>query len=306
MSDTPEPRAPELSSEQVASARATWVAAGHDPARFDAEFIVGEAAPIQTTPATPGDLSPAQVASARATWVAAGLDPAKFDAEFNAAAPVVVPGEAPTGEEVYEPGTGTEPLTQAQADQLEATLLAGGMDPAQVAKELEAHGYVRDERTPEERAHDEEWGFGREYKPEEYKINYREAGVIEQHTTETMTASQAEWRDFLTGLQINPAIGTDLVERAIRNGQALAKMGDVDRRLWVAEQQAQSLRSAGSQEALTERNRLAGVAIKFAVDHGARAATIEALRAAGAFQDWFFVATLANHGRALEGWLKGV
>ena len=53
------------------------------------------------------------------------------------------------GEE-YIPGTGTEPLTQAQADQLEAILLVGGMDPAQVAKELEAHGYVRDERTPEQ------------------------------------------------------------------------------------------------------------------------------------------------------------
>jgi hypothetical protein len=66
------------------------------------------------------------------------------------------------------------------------------------------------------------------------------------------------------------------------------------------------MRIAGSPDAVVERNRLAGVAIKFAIDNGARPETIEALRASGAFDDWYAVATLANHGRALEGWLKGV
>ncbi len=295
--------------EQIASARATWINAGHDPAIFDAA-VSGAApvapadqtpavpvAPIQATPAGPDGFTDEQVAAARANWIKFGYDPAKFDAAVAAA-----PEETPPG---YTPGTGIQRLTQAEADTLEATLRASGLTEDQVAAELQAHGYERDTRSPEQFEHDERWGFGREYKAEEYKINYRDAGILDQHTTETMAASQVEWRDLLTGFQISPAIGADLVERAIRTGQAFTKMDADQKTLWIAEQRAQGLRVAGSPEAVTERNRLAGVAITYAVQHGARASTIEALRQAGAFDDWFTIQTLANHGRALEGWLAG-
>ncbi len=252
--------------------------------------------------AAPPDLSPAQIASARATWVAAGHDPGRFDAAMGVAP--ADPG-SPAVPAPAAPGTGMDPLTGGQAETLAASLAALGKSEAEIEAEMAAHGMEPDQRTPEQIEHDREWGFDQHYEPGDYRINYQDTSLARTYTTDQLAASQAEWGALLAGMQIAPMIGGSLVEHVIRIGQGLAARTPAERGLWAAEQRYRATCSAGGPERLAERVRLAEVALKVAQANGASADTIDAMRRSGVLDDAFTLATLANHGRALEGWLAG-
>jgi hypothetical protein len=61
----------------------------------------------------------------------------------------------------------------------------------------------------------------------------------------------------------------------------------------------------GSPEQLAERVRLASVALTYALEYGASPDGIEVLTKSGAMDRAYTLATLANEGARLEGWLKG-
>ncbi len=90
----PEPGGPSIAPVSVASARAAWLAAGHDVARFDAALappvapkpIVDApkpAAPVFSNKPT-SNLSAAQMETAKAALIASGADPAAIDAALAA------------------------------------------------------------------------------------------------------------------------------------------------------------------------------------------------------------------------------
>jgi len=264
---------------------------------------------MSDTQSPPPDATPEQISSARAVWIAAGHAVARFDAAM-APPQAAAPAATPTPEATHDaPAAAPEygvTLTPEQASALEDRLLAAGFTPAQVAAEMDKFGLVEDERTDEQRAWDTEHGFGTVHPPEAYTVNFRDTGSLGLHNSASMAASLAEWRSFGHGLQINPELFTSLVTEAARTGQSIAKMDDVSKALWVQDQKFQALQRAGSPEALQERNVLAGEAIKYAIDNGAKPVLIEALRSAGAFDNWWILQTLANHGAALRGWRAGL
>ncbi len=256
----------------------------------------------------PNAMSPEQAASARVTWVAAGLDPAVFDREVSGIVPAGVSGGEAAPVPVATPGLLAPSITPEQATTLAETLERLGQTDAQIAAELARHGYQEDTRSDEQRQHDAAWGFDKglnTYGPGDYALDPRAAGLIDAGVPiPEQVGILNTWAGVMTALQINPLIGNDLAERLIANSRALASMDEGSRTLHSATEKGTAARIAGSPEAFQEMNRLAGVAIKTMLDNGADADLVEAILKSGAIGA-YEIATLSNHGRAIEGWAKG-
>jgi len=242
------------------------------------------------------------------TWIKAGLPVAQFDAAMAA------PQEGATGAgntgEAYVPGTGTEPLTEAQAAALEDVLRAAGKSDAEITAELAAHGMVADERTPEQIEHDREHGITAAWGPEDYRLDWRAAGVLHDRQVGEMAKGNEGWGQFFSAMAVPPGLGTSLAEHMIRANTERAGMNEWQRGLWQQEQNAALISAGGSVEGAQAIKDAAGAAIKHAIDNATDKArvleVVQAMKDSGALHDAYVLRTLANVGRNLESWRAGL
>ena len=257
---------PSLTPDQVAAFREAWIAAGHDPVRFDMATA--------STPATP-----------------------TRDASGRYAAPPAT-GDAPSPVQVLG-GTKAPSFNAAQLAEIAESLVRSGVDPQRVREAMAEQDMVPDERSDEERAHDADWGFDQHYEPKDYDLG----GIYRDHSldparTPALNVAATEW---LAKMQAEPGMGKALMDRVLQVGRETAKLDEAGRGLWKA-QQRHALESRFSPEKVAETMRLAGYAIKMG---GAGDDFHEALRLGMALHDATVVRTLATIGRRIEGWSKG-
>jgi hypothetical protein len=211
--------------------------------------------------------------SMRETFIKAGLDPALVDREYGLA----------------EAAPASNPTTPAQTPTQQPAVVAEDRSEAQIAWDQE---HMLD--TPRQ--------------PADYKLDLRALGLIGRPITE-VTAAQEQWGTFLAGMQMDPMIGTGLVEHMSRTGRAFAGMGDAERGLWQMGQETELLRHCGSPEAVKALKQDAGLAIQWSYEHaanqGAVAEVVDAMGQSGVTKDWFVLRTLANHGANLRAWQVG-
>jgi hypothetical protein len=235
----------------------------------------------------------AQTASLRETWIAAGHDPAVFDAAASGAADDA-PGDPAADANAPDvlPPSKLPTLTQAQAQDLAASLIAAGRDPAEVAAALAADGYeapAPDTRTEGQIDHDDVWGGAA---PSDYHLNFR--GRANGADIEGIAATNTATTHWLAAIGFPPSIGVAVAERAIDVGQVVGTMTEPQRALWAREQANEFARLAGGPEQAEERLKLASKALARGGE-----AFAALLRETGALDDAFVLTNLALQGERL-------
>ena len=251
----------------------------------------------QETPADAGEfsLNPEQIAAMREQWVSYGLDPAKFDQAAAGREPA--PAAVEIAREDFEAEClsplKTPSLTEREAQELAASLIAAGVPQDQVNAALREDGYGQappDTRSDEEKAFDVAFGGAT---PAAYHIDYM--GRVPSGVDEAEVARfNGEATAWLAALGFPEQIGPAVMERAIDVSREIERMSIPERELWVREQAFNFDRMAGSPERAAK---LRGFALA-ALDRGGDAFTV-ALFDAGAFQDAGVLMHLAHQGERL-------
>lgn len=247
----------------------------------------------ETQPA-PAPLSPQEHHASQRAWLSAGRPPSEYTpAAGHALAQEAARVASEAGHAPPAPTTPANPATPAAGQPAQPTGPAWLAPAPGVEPEAQA-------------AHDTAFGFNpaNPLSPEEYHVDFMNAGVGRSMDMASLVMAKTEWGAFLASTQIEPSVGSYLVERALANSHKLAAMPEADRALWKLNELQTGLRSAGSPEAVKETVRLAGVTLATAIRSG-HSNTVEHLLSSGALSDWFTVRSLANHGARIEGWQKG-
>ena len=200
-----------LSEAQLSSARARWVAAGHDPARFDA--AMGGTAPLLPRVPVP-DLT-------------------------DTSRPVYVGGNDPIGM------SGEQSLAMARAlekagvpvERIQAAMAADGVTPP------------KETLTPEQIAHNRQWHLDAAHMPPiaAYRPDFRTAlgDSIGGYTPAQLAEFRQESSEWASKLALPVKLGEGLVERALHVWQRLEQMTPDQRRTWSAEQRSQLMKTSG-------------------------------------------------------------
>jgi hypothetical protein len=267
------------------------------------ETVPPQADPVTAPSTDPMALSDAQTSAMREAWIAYGHDPSRFDAmtaplvgEAQAGGNPAQENSEAAGIEVSIGPTVLPTLTPAQAQAMADELIRAGHDPVRVREALEEGGYQDPgpQLTPEQIEHNQDWGMDRLYRPSEYAINYIDAGVAGSVDPGELADFHKEATGFLSKLNLEPQIGTALIERAIQTDERIKRMPEGERALWALEQKAIVERQAGGPEGYREKIKLAASALNMAPGEFRG-------RLAGAADAWT-VLTLANHGAKLQEW----
>ena len=241
------------------------------------------------------DLSPDQVAAMRAQWVSSGLDPIKFDqaAAGMEPAPAAVEIAREDFEAEFLSPLKTPALTEQQAQELAASLIAAGVSEDQVNAALREDGFGQappDLRSDEEKAFDEAFGGA---PPAAYHIDYM-GRVPPGMDLAAVVQFNSEATAWLASIGFPEQIGPAVMERAIDVSQQLERLSSTERELWIREQKADFDRMAGSPERAAELRSFALAAL----DRGGDAFTVM-LFDAGALQDAGVLMHLAHQGERL-------
>lgn len=262
------------------------------------EATAPEPSPTSTAPT----FDEAQLASAREAWTAAGFDSARFDAALAAPDPSALPPgavpDAAGGIDVLGP----EKIGRLSADQaremaeellrtglpreqVEAALLADGLDPAAVL--------APDLRTEDQKAYDAGFGAPGSMRPESYHPNL--TGLLPADTPfEKVVAFHSEATAWAAEVGLPVPIGEAIIERTVQVARATAAMGEAERSLWSREQKAAFLNRHGEERA-AELLTSAKIALSLGPQHFR-----DQLAAGRVLDDWWVVETLANHTERFE------
>jgi hypothetical protein len=252
---------------------------------------------ITEAPAEMGnfDLSSDQVAAMRAQWVSSGLDPIKFDQAAAGIEPA--PAAVDLTREEFDAeilsSLKTPSLTERQAQELAASLIAAGVSQDEVNAALKEDGFGQappDGRSDEEKAFDKAFGSA---SPAAYRIDYmgRVPAGVDAAGVAQFNSEATVW---LAAIGFPEQIGPAVMERAIDVSQQLGRMSAPAREQWVREQQFDFDRMAGSPERAAE---LRGFALA-ALERGGDAFTV-AMFDAGSLQDAGVLLHLAHQGERL-------
>ena len=201
-----------LSDAQLSSARARWVAAGHDPVRFDA--AMGGAAPI--LPRVP---VPDPTDTSRPVYVGASNDPIGM-----------------SGEQLLAMARALE-KAGVPVERIQAAMAADGVTPP------------KETLTPEQIAHNAEWRMDAAHMtaPSAYRPDFRTAlgDSIGEYTPAQLAEFRNEAGQWASKLALPVKLGEGLVERALHVWQRLEQMTPDQRRTWSAEQRSQLMKAGG-------------------------------------------------------------
>jgi hypothetical protein len=231
----------------------------------------------------------------REQWVSYGLDPAKFDQAAADQGPSTVEGGEPEDELEAQvlSSLKTPPLTERQAQEMAAALIAAGMSPDQVNAALRDEGFGQappDVRSDDEKAFDKAFAGA---SPAAYSIDYM--GRIPPEVDAAGVAQfNSEATVWLAAIGFPEQIGPAVIERAIDVSHRLRSMSAPAREQWVREQGFDFDRLAGSPERAAE---LRGFAVA-ALARGGDAFTV-ALFDAGSLEDAGMLLHLAHQGERL-------
>lgn len=242
------------------------------------------------------DLSPEQVASAREQWVALGKDGAQFDGALG-----IKPADAPDKPAVtIDRTSGTlagEHLTDDQLIAMSEDMIAHGADPATVRAALAKDGVelVEDERDDDAKDWDADHGFDATHDASEYRIDPHNMGIYDMPAP-----SQVTWindaKQFAADLNLDPGLGTSLMEDLARTAFAYDRMSPAEQAAWGQAQSAALARLVGDADV----NKEVGHALSFATNKDFAA------KVAAAPLSAFFKASLVNHSRAISAWRAGL
>jgi hypothetical protein len=254
---------PTASDTQLASARAAWVRAGHDPAVFDAKMAGTPTSPNPLRDAT-GKFAPQQSTDLSRRPVTS--DPAYLD--------------------------GKQSL--ALARQLEKA----GMNPERIRAAMAADGVTPPTETlsPQETAHNAAWHLDAAHMPEPaaYKPNFADAlgNYVREYAPAELSAVRAEAGEWASKLGLPVALGTSLIERAFKVADGLERMTPAAREQWQAEQRSQLLKHVGANP----------VTKALAILANAPGAFNDRLAKSGALQDAFIIRSLSNWAGHISRW----
>lgn len=270
----------EMDDARLASARAAWVAAGHDPKVFDAHYS------DQPAPAAHPDADPNNPLHRGPSW------------QDQQGAPQ---GQ---GDTVILPQISSD-MAHIMAEQL----VARGLDDDAVAAEMAKLGYVADDRSDEQRAWDQQHYLDDARAPGDYRLDLSAMHLLE-HDPAEVAAAQEAWGGFFAGMAIPPEIGVGLAEHISRTSHQVNVRPEFERQLWAQDQAYQLRQHCGSDEAVKALKQDAGLAIKYAIDMApskiSAMAVVKGMDEAGAFSDAHVLRTLANWGANLSRWMEGI
>ncbi len=253
---------------------------------------------IPEVPADAGgfSLSPDQVAAMREQWVSYGLDPATFDQAATGVEPAPTAAVATARKEFdaeFLSPLKTPSLTEGQAQELAASLIAAGVSQDQVNAALREDGFGQappDLRSDEEKAFDKAFGGA---SPAAYHIDYM-GRVPPEMDAAGVAQFNSEATAWLSAIGFPEQIGPAVMERAIDVSHQLRSKSAPEREQWVREQGFDFERLAGSPERAVE---LRGFAVA-ALQRGGDAFTV-AMFDAGSLQDAGVLLHLAHQGERL-------
>ncbi|HVM77627.1 MAG TPA: hypothetical protein VMU06_01320 [Stellaceae bacterium] len=250
-------------------------------------------------PAQSSGFTAGQIGAAREQWVKAGLDPSKFDAALKPSTPPVLSSETAQHPVMDSAGLKQPSMSDVQAHEMADALVAAGVPADAVTAAMKADGLdVPEAKTPEQIEHDKGFGLERAFHPSEYRINYVDNGgrAMSPAALVELNARATQW---LANLRIDPALGTGLIEHALRVGYLFPRMSDAQRGLFKREQVAIAERRLGG----SEQVKAAAANVNRALSLG-DPGFANTLMDSGALHDSFIFQTLANHGARLMRWAE--
>jgi hypothetical protein len=224
---------------------------------------------------------------------------------------LINPGTAPVNPASSSPPVSTinDPFLSSpeRIESARAAWVAAGHDVAAFDEALCAAGvkYEPDTRSAEQKAHDAEfWGPDRpDYQPSDYKLTFNQEQL--QQSTEVLAEASALAGETLAAMGLPPTVGAGLMEHVADIAGTIGRQSEAAQKTWKLEQKTELRRIAGSDEALAEMIRDAGLVIGLAADGTDRAffGGEALLKSLGLNSAWA-VRTLANYGRQQRLWAK--
>ena len=234
-----------------------------------------------------------QVAAMREQWISYGLDPVKFDqAAAGQGSPAVKGAEGER--DVQAPSAlKVPPLTEQQAQEMAASLLAAGVSQDQVNAALREDGFGQappDLRSDDEKAFDQAFGGA---SPAAYRISYvgRVPAGMDVAGVAQFNSEATEW---LSAIGFPERIGAAVIERVIDASQSFNRLSGPAKEQWIREQQSNFDRIAGSPERAATLRDFAAAALARGGD-----GFTDTLFVAGALKDAEVLLHLALQGERL-------
>jgi hypothetical protein len=185
------------------------------------------------------------------------------------------------------------PLGPTETRAMRDAWIAAGLDVAAFDRAAEADGLDgRPAVSPEVAAQHADYGLPVTPSPDDYRPLFSNARSL---TSERLTALSNETRTWAAAMQFSPEIGTAVIEHLAAIGPAFSKMAPQVKQDWLREQQAITLRHAGSEEALAD---LKARALE-ALDR-ADLPFSKALAGSSQLNSFWLLSTLANHASAVR------
>jgi hypothetical protein len=251
-----------------------------------------------------GGLLPSEYASSKAAWINAGLSGEAFDAGLGVTAAPAIPAPAPSPRQ--EPQSATPPalgsdLSPRQIEMAVKSLRAAGVSADKIQATLEADGLSmpEDDRTPDQIAHDREFGAG-PYDPSMYSpLDWRELPQhMQGHSLEQRAEVDRDFRQFAADLRLPPQLGSRVMEHALRVGAEIRAMDPAAREAWKERGTDQIRQMYRTQEAWDE----AGESIRTLLDLPGADRPLSAALKQGHLCDPWLWSTFANVSAHLVDW----
>jgi hypothetical protein len=204
----------------------------------------------------------------------------------------------------HDPGHGVPAtLTPAQVAAATRALIASGASQEAVSEALAKDGLVgpeAEQRTPKQVAHDAEFGAG-PFTADMYRqIDWRELPKdLQGRSIEERAEIDRDFRQYAADLRLPPALGSSLIEHALRVAGELRSLSPAEREAWKQAGANQIAATYPTQEAFDA----AAGSIQTLLDFAGKEHPITTVLKSGHLCSPWLWATIANHAEHMSGWL---